>query len=76
MHISLDRVNPNTINFSTPDFHIWQYCDSNWTTVYMQKLADAFKVPVAQLQKHMIGQIEPTLPFEISRDMEEKSTLT
>ena len=37
MYITLDRANPNAISISTPDFHIWQHFDSNWTTIHMQK---------------------------------------
>ena len=76
MHVSLDRVNLNTINISTLDFHIWQHFDSNWTTVHMQKMADVPEVPVAQLYKHMIGQNEPIPLFEINRHMEEGPSLT
>ena len=76
MHISLDKANINTINISTPDFHISQHSDSNWTTAYMHKLVDMPKVPVTQVYKPMIGQSEPILPFEIKRDTEEGPFLT
>ena len=37
MHICLDKANLNTLNISTPDFHIWQHFNSNWTAAHMQK---------------------------------------
>ena len=42
----------------------------------MQKLADICEVPCAQVYKHMIGQSEPILLFEINRDTEEGPCLT
>ena len=35
MHVSLDKANLNTINVSTPDFHICQHFNNNWTTAHM-----------------------------------------
>ena len=67
MHVSLDKANLNII--STPDFYIWQHFDSNWATAHMQKLADIHEVSIPHLYKHMIGQSEPILLFEIERDM-------
>ena len=68
MHISLDRTN---LNISTPDFHIEQHFDHNWTTAHTQNLANVPKVPMTQLYKHMIGQKEPILPFKINSNTEE-----
>ena len=76
IHVSLDKANLNTINISTPDFHIWYHFDSNWNTAHMQKLVNIPEVPIAQLYKHMIGQSEPILPFVINRDMEVGPSLT
>ena len=76
MHISIDKANLNTINVSTPDFHIWQHFGSNWTTAHMQKLVDIPEVAFTQFYKHIIGQSEPILPCEINRDMKEGSSLT
>ena len=42
----------------------------------MQILVDIPEVPVAQLYKHMIGQGEPALQFEINSDKEEGPSLT
>ena len=41
----------------------------------MQKLTAVPEVPAVQLCKHMIGQNEPILPFEIDIDMEEGACL-
>ena len=43
---------------------------------HMETLMDIHEVPVGQLYKHMIGQSEPILPFEINRDTEEGPSLT
>ena len=67
MHVSLDKANHNTINLSTPDFHIWQHIDSNRATAHIQKLADITEITVTELYKHMIVQSELILPFEINR---------
>ena len=66
MNIPLDKTNLNVINISTPDFHIWQHFNSNRMIIHMQKLKDVPKVPVTQLYKHMISQIEPVLLFEVN----------
>ena len=76
VHVSLDKANLKAINISTPDFHIWQHFSSNWTAIHLWKLVDVPEIPVAQLYKHMIDQDQPTLLFEINRDMKEKSSLT
>ena len=76
MYMSLNKANLNTINISTPDFHISQHFSSNWNTAHRQKLADVPEFPITQLCKHMIGLGEPILPFEINRDMEEGPCLT
>ena len=76
MYVSLDKANLDTINVSTLDFYIWQHFDNNWTMVHMQKLVDTPEVPLAQFYKHMIGQSEPILPFEVNQDMKEGSSLT
>ena len=68
IHVSLNKVNSSAINISTPDFHIWQHFSSNWTTTHIQKLADIPEIQDIQLYKHMIGQCEPIVPFEINRD--------
>ena len=39
MNVSLDTTNINVINISTPDFKMWQYFNSNWTTPHLQKLS-------------------------------------
>ena len=74
MHVSLHKANFNIFNVSTPDFCIWQQFDSNWT--HMQKLVDISEVPITQLYKHVIGQSEPILQFDINRDMEDGPSLT
>ena len=71
INVSPSKMNLNAVNVSTLDFDIWQHFSSNWTTTHKQKLADVLKIPVAQLYKHMIGQSEPRLPFEINRGTEE-----
>ena len=76
MHIILDRTNLNAINILTPDFHILQHFNSNWNTTHMQKLKDMPKVPITQLVKHMIGQSEPVLPFELNNSKDEEPSLT
>ena len=76
MHVCLVKADLNTVNISTLDFHIWQHFDSNWTTADMQRLVDVPDVPITQLYKHMIGQSEPILLFEINRDMEEGPSIT
>ena len=75
MHIPFDIANLNTINISTPDYHIWQHFDSNGTIAHMQQLVDMPEVPITQLYKHMIGQSEPILPFVINRDTEGPSLI-
>ena len=71
IHASLNQANLNAFNFSTPGFHIWQHFGSNWTIAYVQKLADVPEIQITQIYKHMIGQSEPILLFEINRDTEE-----
>ena len=63
------------VNISISDFHIWQHFSSNWITAHRQKLADVPEIPVAELYKHMIGQSEPIIPFEINGHTEEGPSL-
>ena len=42
----------------------------------MQKFADAPEIPITQIYKHVIGQSEPILPFEINGDMNKGPSLT
>ena len=42
--------------------------------MHLQKLVDIPEIPVAQLDRHIIDQDEPTLPFEINM-MEEFSSI-
>ena len=65
MHVPSNKANLNTINISNPDFHIWQHFGSNWTTADMHNFADLPEVPDAKFYKHMTGQSEPILLFEI-----------
>ena len=76
MQMSLERANLNAINISSPHFHIWQHFNSNWTATHMQKLTDMPEVPIAQLYKHMFGQSEPVLPFELKSNRDEEPSLT
>ena len=75
MHVSLYKATFNTINVSTQHFQIWQHFHSNQTTAYIQRLADVLEIPMAHLYKHMIGQSETVLPFEINREMKEGTSL-
>ena len=42
----------------------------------MQKLTDMLEVPVVELYKHMIGQSEAVLPFELNSNRDEEPSLT
>ena len=55
IHVSLDKVNLNTINVSITNFSIWQDYGSNWTTAHMQMFMVMPEIPITQLYKHMIG---------------------
>ena len=74
MNISLDTANINAINISTLDFRIWQHFSSNWTSPYLQKLANVPEVPVTQLYKHMIDTSEPVNSFTI-KDVDKDPSL-
>ena len=58
MNVSLDTTNINVINFSVPDFKMWQHFNSNWTTSHLKNLANVPEDPVAQLYKHLINASE------------------
>ena len=70
IHVSQNKLNLNAINVLTPDFCIWQHFGSNWPTAHIQKLAHIPEIPISHLYKHLIGQSEPILQFEINRDTE------
>ena len=65
MNVSLDTTNIVAINISMPYFKIWQHFNSNWTTPYLQKLANVPEVPVTQHYKHMINTSELVHSFTI-----------
>ena len=72
IYVFLERENLNSFNISAPDFHIWQYIGSNWSTGYIQKVANVLEIPVIQLYSHLISQSKPSLPFEMNRSSEDE----
>ena len=75
MNASLDTTNINAFNISTLDFRICQHFSSNWTSPYLQKLANIPEVPATQLCRAMINTIEPTHLFTIKDDDEDPSLI-
>ena len=63
-------ANLNTINISSLDFCIWQHLVKHQNKSQLQHLASIPSVPVDQLYRHMISDIQPITPFTLP----EKST--
>ena len=68
-------ANINAITISNPNLRIWQYFNSNWTTLHLQKLINVPEVPVAQLYSHMIDTSKPVHSFTLSKDDDEDPSL-
>ena len=68
MNVSLDTANIDAINFSTPDFSIWQKFKRNWTTPHLQRLTNVPEVPVKQVYKYMINTHELVHSFIFNKD--------
>ena len=63
VNISLDMANPNMINISSMNFHIWQHLVQHWNKSQLQNLATIPSVPVGQLYSHMAKGIQHITPF-------------
>ena len=63
VNISLDMANLNTINISSLDFHIWQHLEKHQNESQLQHLASIPSVPVDQLYRCMVNDIQPITPF-------------
>ena len=66
INLSMSTANLNTMNISSPDFQVWQHLEDHWNKTQIHKLANIPKVPVAHLYKHMIDNIGPILPFQLT----------
>ena len=75
MSVSLDTTNINAINISTLDFRTWQHFNSNWTSPHLHKLANVPKVPIVQLNIHMINTSEPVHSFTIKHGDKDPSLI-
>ena len=61
--ISLNIVNLNVINISSPEFKIWQHLEDHWNGNQLHHLVNMPSVPIDQLNKHMINSNKPITPF-------------
>ena len=67
-NISLNTVNLNAMNISSPEFQVWQHLKDHWNKIQLHELADVPAVPVAHLCKHMITTNGPILSFLLADD--------
>ena len=67
INISLNTVNLNMMNISSPDFRIWQHLGDHWNRAQLHHLVNISLVSIDQLYKHMINSNRPITPF-ISTD--------
>ena len=65
INISLNTVNLNVMNISSPEFRIWQHLEDHWKGTLLHHLVNIPSVPSDQLYKHMFSR--PITPF-ISTD--------
>ena len=70
INISLNTVNLNMINISSPEFRIWQHLEDHWNRTQFDHLVNIQLVPIDQLYKHMVsnGPITPFISTEESID--------
>ena len=63
VNVSLDKANLNTMNISSLDFCIWHHLEKHQNESQLQHLASIPSVPVDQLYRHMVNDIQSFTPF-------------
>ena len=63
VNISLDIANPNMVNISSLDFHMWHHLEDHRNETQLHHLSSIPSVPITQLYKHMISGAKPITPF-------------
>ena len=63
INISLNTVDLNMINISSPEFRIWQHLGDHWNRTQLHHLVNIPSVHIDQLYKHMVSSNGPITPF-------------
>ena len=63
INLSLDLANLHMIKISSLDFHIWQYLEKHQNGSQLQHLVNIPSVPVDQLYKQMVNNIQHITHF-------------
>ena len=63
INISLNMVNLNVMNISSPEFRIWKCLEDHWNGTQVHHLVNITSVPIDQPYKHMVNSNGPTTPF-------------
>ena len=63
INISLNTVNLNMMNISSPEFRIWQHLEDHWNGTQLHHLVNILSAPIDQLYKHMFSSNWPITPF-------------
>ena len=63
INISLNTVNLNIMNISSPEFRIWQHLEDHWNGTQLHHLTNKLSVPIDQLYRHMVSSNGPITPF-------------
>ena len=63
INISLNTVNLNMINISSPEFRTWQHLENYWNEAQFHYLVNIPSIPIDKLYKHMVSCNWPITPF-------------
>ena len=63
INISLNTVNLNMINISSPEFRICQHLEDHWNRTQLHNLVNIPSIPNDQLYKDMVSSNGPITPF-------------
>ena len=63
INISLNTVNLNVMNVSSPQFRIWQHLEDHWNGTQLHHLVNISSAPIDHLYKHMVSSNRPITPF-------------
>ena len=64
VNISLDVADLNMVNILLFNFPIRQHLEKHWNETQLHHLASLPSIPVNQLYKHIINDIQPIAPFK------------
>ena len=61
--ISLNTVNLNMMNISSPEFRIWQHLEDHWNKTKLHDFVNIPSVPIDQLYRYMVSSNGLNTPF-------------